>query len=329
VILVTGGTGFLGSTLIRQLVDAGHRVRATKRASSTIPETLSALGSAIEWVDADITDYFALSDASLGVSELYHCAAMVSYRAADKAAMMRTNVEGTAHIVNIALEQGIRLLHVSSITALGDPKPGQDTTEEDWWEYDPLKSGYSIAKYAAEMEVWRGVAEGLDAVIVNPSLIIGPAAGNKGSGSVFWLVHRGLKFYATGSVGLVDVEDVAKAMVMLMADRSISGERFIVSHENKTHQALLTEYSRLIDRPPPRMKATPAMLGLARRGAWVASLFSGKPPLLTKESVRATCRKLRFSNRKLKAAIGLEFTPLEHTLRAISLALTLKENKRG
>lgn len=329
VILVTGGTGFLGSTLIKQLVNAGHRVRATKRSSSTIPDMLSGFGSAIEWVDADITDYFALSDACQGVSDLYHCAAMVSYQAANKAAMMRTNVEGTAHIVNIAFAHGIRLVHVSSITALGEPKPGQETTEEDWWEYDRQKSGYSIAKHAAEMEVWRGIAEGLDAVIVNPSLIIGPAAGDKGSGAVFSLVHRGLKFYATGSVGLVDVEDVAQAMILLMSDRSISGERFIVSHVNKTHQALLTEYSRIIDRPPPRIKATPSMLGVAWRGAWAVSLFSGKPPLLTKESVRASCRKLRFSNRKLKAAIDIEFTPLEHTLRAISLALTLKENKRG
>ena len=122
---------------------------------------------------------------------------------------------------------------------------------------------------------------------------------------------------------------MAKAMVLLMDDRSISGERFIVSNENKTHQALLAAYSSLIDRPAPTIKATRAMLGLAWRGAWVASLFSGKPPLLTRESVRASARKLRFSNRKLQAAIGMEFTPLEHTLRGISLALTLNENKRG
>lgn len=328
-ILVTGGTGFLGSTLIKQLISAGHPVRATKRASSTIPESLAAPNALLEWVDADITDYFALADACQGVNELYHCAAMVSYQPADKQAMIRTNVEGTAHVVNIALAENIRLVHVSSITALGEPKPGQDTTEEDWWEYDREKSGYSIAKHDAEMEVWRGIAEGLNAVIVNPSLIIGAAAGDKGSGSVFSLVHRGLKFYVTGSVGLVDVEDVAKAMVLLMDDRSISGERFIVSNENKTHEALLTAYSRMIDRPPPRIKATQALMGLAWRGAWVASLFSGKPPLLTKASVRASARKLRFSNQKLKDATGMEFTPLEHTLRAISLALTLKENKRG
>lgn len=328
-ILVTGGTGFLGSTLIKQLVRAGHRVRATKRVFSEVPESIASPNPLLEWVDADITDYFALADACQGVTQLYHCAAKVSYQAQDKQAMMRTNVEGTAHVVNIALQQGIRLVHVSSITALGEPKPGQETTEEDWWEYDGRKSGYSIAKHDAEMEVWRGIAEGLDAVIVNPSLIIGPAAGDQGSGAVFSMVHRGLKFYATGSVGLVDVEDVAKAMVLLMEDRVITGERFIVSNENKTHEALLAEYSRLVGRPRPRLKATRVLLGLAWRGAWVASLFSGKRPALTKESARASARKLRFSNRKIKAATGMEFIPIDDTLRAISRAWKMKENKSG
>ncbi len=328
-ILVTGGTGFLGSTLIRQLIDAGHRVRAIKRTSSTIPKDLADANPLLEWVDADIMDYFALEDACHDVSRIYHCAAMVSYQAADKPRMMKTNVEGTAHVVNIAMHLGIRLVHVSSITALGEPKPGRETTEDDWWEYDRMKSGYSIAKYDAEMEVWRGIAEGLDAVIVNPSLIIGAAAGDKGSGSVFSLVHRGLKFYSPGSVGLVDVEDVARAMIMLMEDRTISGERFILSNENRSHKDLLATYSRLVDRPPPKIKATPLLLGLAWRGAWLASLFSGKPPLLTKASVRASTRKLRFSNQKIKDATGIEFTPIDETLRGISRALKMKEKTSG
>lgn len=324
-ILVTGGTGFLGSTLIKQLIGAGHRVRAIKRASSEIPESLATANSLLEWEDADITDYFALEEAFRGVTQVYHCAALVSYQAGDRSAMMRTNVEGTAHVVNIALGQGVRMVHVSSITALGEPKPGLETTEDDWWEYDGRKSAYSIAKHDAEMEVWRGVAEGLDAVIVNPSLIIGPAAGDKGSGAIFALVQRGLKFYASGSVGLVDVEDVARAMVMLMEDRAITGERFIVSAENRTHQAMLTAYSQLADRPPPRIKATQVMLSLAWRGAKVASFFSGRPPVLTKESVRASAKRLRFSNRKIKEATGIEFIPIDHTLREISLALKQKE----
>lgn len=323
-ILVTGGTGFLGSILIKQLIRTGQRVRAIKRGFSSIPPHLMAEGALVEWVDADITDYFSMEDACQDITQLYHCAAMVSYQAADKQAMRKTNVEGTAHIVNIALQHGIRLVHVSSITALGEPKPGHETTEGDWWEYDRMKSGYSVAKYDAEMEVWRGIAEGLDAVIVNPSLIIGSAAGDMGSGSVFSLVHRGLKFYSPGSVGLVDVEDVARAMVMLMADQTISGERFIINNENWEHKDLLAAYSHLVDRPAPRIRATPLMLGLAWRGAWVASLFSRKPPLLTKASVRASTRKLAFSNRKIKAATGIEFKPIDNTLREISLALKEK-----
>lgn len=326
-ILVTGGTGFVGSALIERLINAGQQVRAIKRETSIIPQSLTG-ASQLTWVDADVTDYFALEDACQGVTQLYHCAAMVSYQAADKASMEKVNIEGTANVVNIALEKAIRLVHVSSITALGEPHPGQATTENDWWEFDRTKSGYSVTKHAAEMEVWRGVAEGLDAVIVNPSLIIGDTAGDSGSGSVFALIHRGLKFYSPGSVGLVDVKDVAKAMVMLMDDRTISGERFIISNENLTHKDLLATYSRIVDRPPPHIQATPLMLGLAWRGAWLASLISGKPPLLTKASTRASTRKLEFSNQKIKAATGIVFTPLDETLHQIAAVLKLKEKTR-
>src|SRR5690606_9930012 len=158
----------------------GVAVRATKRDTSIIPPELTGMPE-LHWVDADINDFFALSDAFIGISKVYHCAGMISYHAADRQRLMRVNAAGTANGVNLALQHRARLLHVSSIAAIGQPKHGGEATEADLWEYTPGQLGYAIAKYEGEMEVWRGIAEGLDAVIVNPALIIGPSARTEGS----------------------------------------------------------------------------------------------------------------------------------------------------
>lgn len=319
VILVTGGTGFLGSILIKQLIEAGYQVRATKRETSILPRLLEGL-SGLEWITADVNDFFALADAFEGVTQVYHCAAVISYHAADRKRMMTVNVEGTAHVVTLSLERKARLLHVSSIAAVGRGKNGSETTEADLWEYSRDQSGYAVAKYEAEMEVWRGIAEGLDAVIVNPALIIGPTAGMEGngsSGSIFAQLHGGLNFYTAGSVGLIDVEDVAKAMVLLMENKAIHGQRFLLSNENMSHRELLARCSAYLGRPAPKFKATGFMLGVAWRAAKVAALFNGKPPLLTRETAHAANLQLQFSNKKIIDATGITFKPIDDTLREI------------
>ncbi|WP_317044313.1 SDR family NAD(P)-dependent oxidoreductase [Pedobacter ginsengisoli] len=172
-ILVTGATGFLGAELINQLTEAGVKVKALKREHSVIPKSISNNAN-IEWLVADINDISSLEDAFEGVDQVYHCAAMISFDPKDKAKLLKVNIEGTSNIVNLCAENNIRLVHVSSVAALGNAKKGQLITEKDFWEYDPKAHSYAISKYEGEMEVWRGIAEGLDAVIVNPSVIIGP-----------------------------------------------------------------------------------------------------------------------------------------------------------
>jgi Nucleoside-diphosphate-sugar epimerases len=323
VVLVTGGTGFLGSILIKQLLASGARIRATKRSSSVVPAEFMGL-SGLEWADADVTDFFALEDAFKDIDEVYHCAGRISYHPADRKSLMKVNVEGTANVVALALEHGVRLLHVSSIAAVGRAKDGKLTTEDDLWEYSEAHAGYAVSKYEAEMEVWRGIAEGLDAVIVNPALIIGASArttGNDSSGSIFATLHDGLSFYTPGAVGLVDVEDVAKAMMLLMNLRSISGERFLLSNVNMTYKELMERCSAYLGRPAPKHKATPFMLGMAWRAAGLLSLFTGKRALLTRETARSACERMAFSNRKVVAATGIEFKPIEETLREICIKL--------
>lgn len=199
-ILVTGATGFVGSELVRQLVAMGKSVKALKRESSVIPDFLNHQN--IIWVNGDVLDYFCLEDAFEDVEYVYHCAAHISFNRADKKQMMRINAEGTAHVVDLCLLNNIKkLVYVSSVAAVGDAKRNAETTEKNHWEFNGSQSAYSISKYAAEMEVFRAIAEGLSAVIVNPSVIIGKTAGNRGSGALFKLVKNGLSYYPSGTIG--------------------------------------------------------------------------------------------------------------------------------
>ena len=323
-ILITGGTGFLGSTLIKLLIEQGHAVVATKRPSSAIPDMLKS-SSLIEWVDADITDYFALAEIFPNISQVYHCAAKVSYQKEDAQEMFLANVEGTAHIVNLCLEHHARLVHVSSIAALGTSKNNKPVTELDKWEYSSKISNYALSKYKSELEVWRGISEGLDAVIINPSVIMGLGSYKKGSGAIFELVNNGIKIFTGGSVGIVDVEDVTKIMVQLM-NSDISGERFILNAENISNKDLLHRIAQLIDKKPPIIRANNLMLSAAWRLSKVLSLISGKKPVITEESVRAASSVLAYSNEKITIAINYSFKPLNHTLQEISNAYYNNDN---
>jgi len=320
VILVTGGTGFLGSTLIKQLINAGKAIIAIKRPSSIIPEKLKS-SSLIEWVDADITDYFTLSDILSKVKKVYHCAAKVSYQKEDAAAMHQINVEGTQHIVNLCLVYDIRLVHVSSIAALGTNKAGLPVSETDKWEHDKNISKYALSKYKSELEVWRGIKEGLDAVIINPSVIMGLGSYKKGSGAIFELVHKGIKIYPPGSVGIVDVEDVASVMIVLMENTSISGERFILNSENLTNKDLLHRIADLLNKKKPSIQATPFMLGIAWRIAGLIAFLTRARPSLTKESTEAAAAKLAYSNKKIVDTLGgYSFKPVNQILQEIANA---------
>ncbi|CAN5150692.1 NAD-dependent epimerase/dehydratase family protein [soil metagenome] len=313
-ILVTGATGFLGSEVARQLALSGQ-VRCTKRAGSVIPPILQH-SQQVEWVEADMMDIFALEDALEGVTQVYHCAAWVSLKQADKKPMINTNVTGTANIVNLCLQKDIRLVHVSSIAAIGQAKPGELITENHHLDQTTEFDGYAISKLESEMEVWRGIAEGLDAVIVNPSIIIGANAGTAGSGQLFETVRKGLKFYTSGSIGFVDAEDVAKCMIALM-NSDIHAERFIISAENRGYQQITTEIAQCFGNEPPATLAKHWMLSIAWRASAVISALTGKAPAIDKVSAQTASVKRGLDNSKIKRATGIEFKPISTTIREI------------
>ncbi|HEY1025029.1 MAG TPA: NAD-dependent epimerase/dehydratase family protein [Sphingobacteriaceae bacterium] len=317
-ILVTGATGFLGSEVVRQLVQQNAPVIALKRRASKIPETLSSLP--ITWRNADLLNYFELEEALEGITHVYHCAARISFDPAEKKQMIRVNTESTANIANLCLDKGIRLLHVSSVSAVGDAKNGAPITEKDHWAFSAQQSGYSISKYESEMEVWRAHAEGLDAVIVNPSVIIGRHCSKEGSSKLFETVKKGLRFYPSGSCGLVDVEDVARCMIRLM-DSRVSGERFIINAENWAYRDLFSQIAADLDKKPPMIHARPWMLKLAASTGNLMSAFRNKRFGLTAETAISASRVRIYSNKKIKEAIGIEFKPIRQSINEICQTL--------
>lgn len=319
-ILITGGTGFIGSHLIKQLLLLGRPIRSIKRRASIIPDIFLNEPS-IEWVDADLLDYFALADAFLDVEEVYHCAAMVSYAQKDKNELMKVNVEGTANIVNLCLEKGVKLLHVSSVAALGTSIAGKSISEADKWQWSKSKSNYSISKYEAEREVWRGIAEGLQAIIVNPSVVIGVSHGRSESNKIFELLEKGIQFYPPGSAGFVNVEDVAKIVVQLMSRTNSIGNAFILNGRNVSYKELFSKYAVLTGHPAPKLAINKHLLALAWRLVAFLRALGIQRFGLTREIAQASCRDNRYSNQKITETLNYSFIPLERSLREIHSSL--------
>ncbi len=315
-ILVTGATGFLGSELVRALLLKGENVRALKRASSRIPEILKN-ESTIEWVDADLLDYYSLEEAIQGINRVYHCAALISLSGKDKKQMMKVNVEGTVNLLNVCVANNIeKFLHVSSVSAVGNSKKGELITEKDHWEFSQAQSSYSVSKYESEMEVFRACAEGLNAVIVNPGIILGKNAGTEGSGRIFEIIKNGLSYYPDGSFGYVDVDDVTDVMITLM-ESDISDQRYIITAENWTYQDLFREIATQLGKKPPAIALKPWMLEFARLGTGIASAFTGKNYGLTKDTIRSAFKKQNYSNEKVKKALNLDFKPVKDSIAEI------------
>ena len=326
-ILVTGGTGLLGSHLLFELVHSGKKVKALKRKTSdlnNVKKTFSYysnnakdLFAYIEWVDGDILDIYSISESLENVSEIYHCAAVVSFNPKDKEEMMRVNVNGTANLVNASLERNIKkICHVSSIAALGRADHSGITDENSLWKNSKSNSCDSISKYAGEKEVWRGIEEGLNAVIVNPSVILGPGDWKKGSSGFFPLVWNGLKFYTDGVNGYIDVRDVAKAMIKLM-ESNISSERFILSSENLSYKQLFEMIAESIGCKPPKYHAGYLMGEIAWRFEKIRSFILNNQPLLTKETSRTAHQYYNYSNQKIKQSLDIDFLPVSKSVQEI------------
>lgn len=314
-ILITGGTGFLGSYIIKQLVEKNYAVRAIRRGNKLPTWISKEITDKVEWVEGDILDVVALQDAMESVDTVIHSAAIVSFLRKDREQMYQVNVEGTANVVNMALEKNVsRLVHISSVAALGRTAGGGHVNEEKKWEESKVNTHYAKSKFKAELHVWRGVSEGLDAVILNPSTILGFGDWHSSSCAIFKQVYEGFNWYTPGINGFVDVEDVAKATLLCM-ESDISEQRFIINGDTWPFKKLQDTIADNFKKKRPGRKTTPFLLAIAWRLEKVKSLLTGKKPLLTKESARVAQSQTFFENDKiLKALPGFSFTPLEETI---------------
>jgi nucleoside-diphosphate-sugar epimerase len=315
-ILVTGGSGFIGAYIIKELVEKGYAVRAIRH-NNNAPFFIPAhINDKVEWVSGDVLDVVSLDEAMDGVDAVIHSAAKVSFNDNDRSALYKINIEGTANVVNIALENNIRrFVHISSVAAIGRTITGETITEEKKWQPGKIHTTYAISKYQAELHVWRGAAEGLDPVIINPSTVLGYGDWSTSSCAIFKSVYKEFPWYTKGINGFVAVTDVAKAAVLLMESEH-SHERFIVNGDNWSFQQLFNTIADGFGKKHPHKEATPFMGNIAWRMEKLKSMLSGKKPLLTRQSARVAQSVTYFDNSKiLKALPGFAFTPLEKAIQ--------------
>lgn len=320
-ILVTGATGLVGSHLLQALLNKGEKVRALYR--SVIPQIPGS--EKIDWVKGDILDVLSLEEAMQGVQQVYHCAAIVSFHPSQRKHLHHVNIEGTANVVNASLDAGIsKMVFMSSVAALGRIREDVMIDETMNWTPETSNSEYGKSKYMAEMEVWRGIGEGLNAVIVNPVIILGAGDWSSGSTAIFKSAYDEFPWYTEGMSGFVDVQDVVKAMITLM-ESGMSAERFIISGDNLPYRSVFTMIANAFGKKPPHKKVTVWMAAIVWRLEAIKSKFTGKSPLLTKETAKTARAKVRFNNQKLLHAIpAFQYTSMEESIKRICEELKVK-----
>jgi dihydroflavonol-4-reductase len=308
-ILVTGGAGLVGNELINQLLANGKKVKAIF--NSTKIETRPNLAV----VQCDILDVITLEEIMQDVTEVYHCAALVSFAPKDAEKLYKINVEGTANIVNACLDAGVRkIVFVSSVAALGRIREGQKITEAMQWTAETSNSIYGQSKYLAELEVWRGAAEGLQVAVVCPSIILGYSDWNSGSTKLFKSVYDGFPWYSTGTSGFVDVADVAAAMLALM-ESNITNEKFILAAENVSYQYVLNNIAKGFGKKAPSKKVTPFLAAITWRLEAIKSFFTNASPLITKETAATALTNVVYDNSKLLQRLpNFSYKKLEVTI---------------
>ena len=313
-ILVTGASGLVGSHLIKALLQQGNKVTAIYR--TAIPAFDGS--DKVDWTPGDILDIISLEEAMQNIQQVYHCAGIVSFDPKQKQSLYATNVEGTANVVNACLNTGIeKLLYVSSVSAMGRIREDEPITEEKKWTAETSNSEYGRTKYLAEMEVWRAVGEGLNAVIVNPVIILGAADWNKGSSAIFKNVYKEFPWYTEGVTGFVDVDDLVKAMMLLM-NSDINAQRFIISTENKSYHELFSMIADAFGKKKPYKKVTAFVAAMVWRLEKLRSAITGKQPFITKETTRTAQAKVYFDNSKLlKYLPEFRYQPMQQTVNRI------------
>jgi nucleoside-diphosphate-sugar epimerase len=319
--LVTGATGLVGMHIVLDLLKKNEIVKATHTKNSSF-ETIEklfefynqkSLLKKIYWVEMDLEDVSQVYQHIRDVDHVYHCAAIVSFSKKQRVKMHNINVKGTSNIVNACLDNKVKKLgFISSVAAIGR-KGNSSYTEKNSWVNGSDNSYYAISKFKAENEVWRGIQEGLNAVITNPGIIIGPSIWNRSSTSLFKKIHSGVSHFPSGSNGFVDVRDVSRSIIELTKS-TCNAERYIVVGENISYQKVFKLIAENLKVKVPQKLASQELLKFACKLEAVKCFFTGKNPQLTKETVKTSSQKNEYLNDKIKKALNFEFKSIEEAV---------------
>lgn len=322
-ILLTGGTGFLGQIVLHDLLARGESVRMLVRD----PKRVKA-PAGVDLAEGDVLDLGSLERAFEGVDRVIHSAAVVSFWPRRREEMNRINVEGTSNMVDFALDAGVKkFVHVSSIAALGRISGAPKIDENSKWIKSRLNSAYGRSKYLAELQVHRGVAEGLNAVICNPGIIVGPGHWDAGSPKLFSTIYKGLRFYNPGKTGFVSVQDVSRGIIALMDSEFVAGERFVLVGENMWYKDFFGLVAKELGVKAPSI-APPRFLSslVGRMSEWAGNI-TNKEPLITKETTRSSRHVFNYDGSKITRALGFEYTPMAQCIHETAIQF-LKEHGR-
>jgi dihydroflavonol-4-reductase len=319
-ILVTGGTGLIGSHLLFKLASGNKNIIAVTREKSSVRQVeeifkiyhqdTEFLMNRIRWYEGDLTDRFFVNGIIKDVQHVYHCAAIVSLNSKLSKDRVNANVSMTANLVDECLEDKIhKLCHVSSIATLPPSVNGIAVNEKDGWQKE-TGSIYAEGKIKSEFEIWRGIQEGLNAVIVNPSVVIGPGRFDRGSGNIFDAVYKKLRYYTSGSAGFVDVMDVVEIMIKLM-ESDVNSERFVLSSENLAFYDLLGTISKYLGVKAPGKCISQRNLERIARLEKIRSFMTGKDPKISKDSIPAMTHKNSYDASKICEVLDYTFSPVE------------------
>jgi dihydroflavonol-4-reductase len=322
-VLVTGASGFLGAYVVCTLLDKGETVLALKRTNSNMSEfndiylhyqfSVQLSNHSLKWVDGDILDINFLDDICIEIDYVFHCAALVSFNRSDIKSLHQINAEGTANIVNACLKANVRkLIYVSSTAAIGRTDEAKIIEETTPWIEDDNNTLYAQSKHNGELEVWRGIEEGLKAVIVNPSIILGFGNWHKGSSTLFKKINDGFIFYTEGENAFVGVEDVAKVMVKL-AFSDIANERFLLISENRTYKSIFEDMAKFMNKKAPNFEIKKSHLWIIKILIPIYLLFK-RSSTLTLETLKTSMMKNRYSNQKIKKTLNYEFEPIQKVI---------------